>query len=68
MVALKMGLWPDAIEALRETLKRRPADAIAMYGLGRAFMEHSQFDDARRQFVGYLELRPRTRPVTTRSA
>jgi tetratricopeptide (TPR) repeat protein len=58
MVELRMGLLSDAIVSFQKTIELRPEDAMAIYGLGRAFMEHSQFEDARRQFAHYIELRP----------
>ena len=58
MVALRMGLLPDAITAFHATLKARSDDVLAIYGLGRAYMDSSKFEDARQQFVRYLELRP----------
>ena len=58
MIALKMSLLPDAIEALQKTLKLRDNDPMALYGLGRALMGMSKFEDARRQFARYTELRP----------
>jgi len=58
MVALKMSLPTDAIEAFQKTLKLRDKDPMALYGLGRAFMGLSKFEDARVQFARYTELRP----------
>ena len=57
MVALRMSLLPDAIEAFQETLKLRSDDAKAMYGLGRAYMEMAKFQDAHEQFQRYIDLR-----------
>src|SRR5258708_505525 len=58
MVALRMSLLPDAIDAFQQTLKLRGNDPPALYGLGRAYMGLSKFDDARKQFARYVELRP----------
>src|SRR6185312_10692597 len=58
MVALRMGLLPDSITAFQSTLKARSDDAFALYGLGRAYMESSKFEDARQQFAKYIALRP----------
>ncbi len=58
MVALRMSLFPDAIDAFDQTLKLRLDDASALYGLGRAEMSVSRFDDAQHAFEGYVRLRP----------
>jgi len=58
MVALKMSLFPDAIEAFDQALKLHPDDAPAVYGLGRAQMSISRFDDAQQTFEHYIQLRP----------
>lgn len=58
MVALKMSLLPDAIEAFQMTLKLRDNDPLPLYGLGRALMGMSKFEDARLQFARYTEVRP----------
>ncbi len=58
MVALRMSLLPDAIDAFQQTLKLRGNDPPALYGLGRAYMGLMKFDDARQQFARYVELRP----------
>jgi predicted Zn-dependent protease len=42
MVALRMSLLPDAIDGFQRSLKVRPTDTKALYGLGRAFMESSK--------------------------
>lgn len=59
MVAMKMSLLPDAIDAFRKTLKLRPDDPMALYGLGRALMGMSEFEDAREPFARYTEMRPK---------
>lgn len=55
MVALRMSLVPDAIQAFQQTLALRDNDANARYALGRAYMESSDFENARQQFQKYLE-------------
>ena len=57
-VALRMSLFPDALDAYQQSLKLRPNDPGAIYGLGRTYMELGRFDDARQQFANYLALRP----------
>ena len=58
IVALRLSLDEDAVEAFRRTLKLRSNDALAVYNLGRAFMELSKFDDARIEFADYIKRRP----------
>lgn len=58
MVALRMSLFPDAVDAFKQTLRLRPDDASALYGLGRAQIALAKFDDAAQSFEGYIELRP----------
>jgi tetratricopeptide (TPR) repeat protein len=58
MVALRMSLFPDAIEAFNQALKLHPENAPALYGLGRAEMSVSRFDDAQQAFERYVRLRP----------
>ncbi len=58
MVALRMSLFPDAIDAFNQVLKLRADDAAALYGLGRAKMSVSRFDDAQQAFEQYVRLRP----------
>lgn len=58
MVALRMSLFPDAIDAFDETLKLRPSDPQALYGLGRTKIALSKFDDAEQIFERYVQLRP----------
>lgn len=58
MVALRMSLFPDAIQAFREVLEIRKDDPSATYGLGRALMGQAKFEDARDVFQKYVELRP----------
>jgi len=58
MVAHKLALDDDAIEAFQQTLKLRKNDALAMYSLGFALMNRGRVDDARQQFAQYIALRP----------
>jgi|HubBroStandDraft_6_1064221.scaffolds.fasta_scaffold56740_2 tetratricopeptide (TPR) repeat protein len=58
IVALRMSLFPDAIDAFHQTLKFRADDAAALYGLGRAEMSVSRFDNAQQAFERYVHLRP----------
>jgi tetratricopeptide (TPR) repeat protein len=58
MVALRMSLFSDAIDAFTQVLKLRSDDAAALYGLGRAKMSVSRFDDAQQHFERYVRLRP----------
>jgi tetratricopeptide (TPR) repeat protein len=58
MVALRMSLYSDAIDAFNQVLKLRPDDAAALYGLGRAKMSVSRFDDAQQAFERYVQRRP----------
>lgn len=43
---------------MRSSLKFRADDAAALYGLGRAEMSISKFDDAQEAFERYIQLRP----------
>src|ERR1700678_3369123 len=58
MAALQMSLWEDAIVACRQTLQLRKDDPMAVWGLGRAFMGQSKFEESRQQFARYIALRP----------
>lgn len=58
MLALRVSLQQDAVEAFQRTLQLRRNDSLAIYNLGRAFMELSKFDDARQQFAEYVKIRP----------
>lgn len=58
MVALRMSLLPDAVEAFQKTLKIRDKDEKAVYGLGRAYLSMAKFQDAQEQFRRYLNLHP----------
>ncbi len=58
MVAIRLSLQQDAVEAFQKTLQLRKNDAQAFYNLGRAFMGLSKFADARQQFAEYVKLRP----------
>jgi tetratricopeptide (TPR) repeat protein len=58
MVALRMSLLPDALDAFQQTLRLRGNDAAAIYGLGRTYIELAKFQEAREQFARYIELQP----------
>ena len=58
MVARKLSLVDDEIEALQQTLKLRKNDALALFYLGFALMDRARYDDARQQFAQYVALRP----------
>jgi|HubBroStandDraft_5_1064220.scaffolds.fasta_scaffold72817_2 tetratricopeptide (TPR) repeat protein len=58
MAALQMSLWGDAVEAFEQTLRLQKNDALAIWGLGRAYMGQSKFEEARQQFARYVALRP----------
>jgi len=58
MVALRMSLLQDAVQALQQELTLRKDDAPAIYALGRAEIGMSNFEDARVQFQRYVQLRP----------
>ncbi len=58
MIALRMPLFPDAIQAFQEALQVQPNDSKAIYGLGRAQIGLTKFQDARGSFERYLRLRP----------
>jgi tetratricopeptide (TPR) repeat protein len=54
MVARKLSLDEDAIDAFQQTLKLRKNDAPALYNLGFALMDRARFDDARQPFAQYV--------------
>lgn len=58
MVAHKLSLDDDAIEAFQQALKQHKNDALGLYNFGFALMNRARFDEARQQFVQYIELRP----------
>ena len=58
MVALRMSLFPDAVDAFEAALKARPDDPQALYGLGRSKIALAKFDGARQTFERYVLLRP----------
>jgi tetratricopeptide (TPR) repeat protein len=59
MVALRMSLLPDAVEAFQQVLTLRKDDPSALYGLGRAQIGLNKFQDARESFEHYVQLRPK---------
>ena len=59
MVALRMGLYPDAVQAFEEALAVRKNDPDALYGVGRAEIGLTRYHEARDTFARYLQLRPR---------
>lgn len=56
--AFQMSLLQDAADGFRETLKQRNDDALAVYGLGRAYGGMGKLEQARQQFEHYITLRP----------
>jgi tetratricopeptide (TPR) repeat protein len=56
--AFQMSLLQDAAAGFRETLKQRKDDALALYGLGRAYGGVGKLEEARQQFERYVVLRP----------
>jgi tetratricopeptide (TPR) repeat protein len=59
MVALRMSLLPDAVQAFEQVLTVRKDDPNAIYGLGRAQMGLNKYQDARESFDRYIQLRPK---------
>jgi tetratricopeptide (TPR) repeat protein len=59
LIALRMSLLPDAMQAFQEVLAVRKDDPPAIYGLGRAQIELSKYQDARESFEHYVVLRPK---------
>jgi len=58
MVALSMSLYPDALQAFKETLDLRNDDANALYALGRTQIALAKYEDARDSFDRYGRLHP----------
>jgi len=58
IAALRMSLFPDAIEAFTGVLKIRENDANALYGLGRAQIGLGKYQDAAETFSRYAKLYP----------
>jgi tetratricopeptide (TPR) repeat protein len=58
MVALRMGLYPDAGEAFRGVLSVHPDDAKSLYGLGRAQIGQEKYEDAAATFSTYVQKYP----------
>ena len=58
MVALRMSLFPDAVQAFQDLLAERKDDPTALYALGRAQIGLSKFQEAYASFERYVQLRP----------
>ena len=58
IVALRMSLFPDAIQAFKDVLQERKNDVNAVYAEGRAQMGLGKFQEAGDLFKRYVELRP----------
>jgi tetratricopeptide (TPR) repeat protein len=58
IVALRMSLFPDAVEAFRGVQAIRPDDANSLYGLGRAQIGLRKYQDAAETFSRFVELYP----------
>lgn len=58
MVALRMTLFPDAIQSFQDVLKICKDDTKALYALGRAQMGLAKYQDARDTFEHYVQLNP----------
>ena len=56
--AFQMSFMQDAVDGFRKTLMQRKDDALAVYGLGRAYGNLGRLEDARQQFARYIALRP----------
>ena len=58
MVALRMNLLPDAVEAFHGVLEVRPDDAKSLYGLGWAQIGLEKYEDAVATFSRYTQRYP----------
>jgi tetratricopeptide (TPR) repeat protein len=58
MVALRMSLFPDAVQAFQETLNLRNDYGNDLYGLGRAQMGLDKYQDAHEAFARFVQLHP----------
>jgi tetratricopeptide (TPR) repeat protein len=58
IVALRMSLFPDAVEAFHGVLALRPDDANSLYGLGRAQIGLRKYQDAADTFARFAQLYP----------
>jgi tetratricopeptide (TPR) repeat protein len=58
MVALRMSLFPDAVQAFQQTLSIRKDYGNALYGLGRAQMALDQYSEAQESFAHFVQLHP----------
>ena len=59
MVALRMSLLPDAVQAFQRVLSLRKEYPSATYGLGRAQIALGKYQDAKELFERYVQLRPK---------
>jgi len=57
-VKMDLGLYPDAEEAMRAYLRKRPDDASAHYGLGRILVINLKDDAALDEFRRSIALKP----------
>jgi tetratricopeptide (TPR) repeat protein len=58
IVALRMSLFPDAVDAFGGVLLIRPDDANSLYGLGRAQIGLRKYQDAAGTFARFTDLHP----------
>jgi tetratricopeptide (TPR) repeat protein len=58
MVALRMSLFPDALQAFQQTLELRKDDDKALYALGRTQMALTNYEGAQATFNRYGQLHP----------
>jgi len=58
MVALRMSLFPDAVQGFQEAIEQRKDFGNAFYGLGRAQMGLDKYQEAHDAFIRYVELHP----------
>ncbi len=58
MVALRMSLFPDAVQAFQEALTLRKDYGNALYGLGRAQMGLDKYQEAHEAFARFVQLHP----------
>jgi tetratricopeptide (TPR) repeat protein len=58
MVALRMGLFADAMEAFQSVLNSKPDYGAALYGLGRAQAGAAKYPEATLSFSNYVQSHP----------